>query len=212
MNSIKYLTDKSKTLLSSYSFNKELGQGSDGQIFDLGNQVIKLCILFDVFDISLEKKYDQISLSLDYIYKNKPSAYCPIFKYGFLDSSFRIVNNCPQKYILYYYVMEKLFSLSEDERRVFHSLLSHEDRGIVKPLCSARFDEMMGGLRQALDFDVTRVKLFCDNIRASKLKHLDLVPRNIMKNANGDFLLIDFDRTNFHGMDITIGYSNAYYD
>jgi serine/threonine protein kinase len=100
----------------------------------------------------------------------------------------------PQRYYIYYYTMEKLQKLSEDEKKVFHSLLSHEDRNIKKDFSPAKIKEMLAGLSSALDFDEEKVIFFVNNFKKSPVIHNDVHVRNIMKNINGDFKMIDFDR------------------
>jgi thiamine kinase-like enzyme len=102
--------------------------------------------------------------------------------------------NTKQRYVLYYYIMEKLQKITEDEHKVFDSLVSHEDRGKKKNFTPAKVKEMLQGLRKGLDFDAQRVTFFYDNFNKSPVAHLDIHPRNIMKDAAGNFKLIDFDR------------------
>jgi serine/threonine protein kinase len=92
-------------------------------------------------------------------------------------------------------VMERLLPISDDEERLFHSLVSHEDRGITKPILSpeeleAVLDELVIGLR----FKRSKVREFYQRIVLGKLTHKDLHPRNIMVDADGNFKLIDLDR------------------
>jgi hypothetical protein len=90
--------------------------------------------------------------------------------------------------------MEKLLSLSEDEQKVFHTLLSHEDRNLVKNYSPAERQVILQNLRRGLDFDEGRVSLFVDKLNNSPVQHLDIHTRNIMKDANGNFKMIDLDR------------------
>jgi thiamine kinase-like enzyme len=89
--------------------------------------------------------------------------------------------------------MEKLQKITEDEGRVFHSILSHEDSGKIKDFSNEKIQELLFGMR-ALDFDAEQVTLFCNNIKTPHLSHLDIHTRNIMKDDKGNFKLIDLDR------------------
>jgi len=52
---------------------------------------------------------------------------------------------------------------------------------------------MRKGMAAGLDFDAEKVMLFCENIRTAPIIHEDTHARNIMKNDDGDFRLIDLD-------------------
>jgi thiamine kinase-like enzyme len=90
--------------------------------------------------------------------------------------------------------MEKLFKISEDERKIFHTILSHEDRNIVKNYPLDKVKKMLTGMSYSLDFDYNKVIFFYQNLRDCPLQHLDLHVRNIMKDIDGNFKMIDFDR------------------
>jgi len=184
------------------SVDKRLGDGSDGEVFtitDHPDKVIKFCILYERFDRSDRgiKDYDRIQKVLDYMLQNNPAPFVKLHEHGYLGKFSRKVverRKAEQEFIIYFYVMDKLEKLSEDEKKVFHSILSHEDRGITKNYSPEKIEEMLQGLGRGLDFDAEKVTLFCDFIRRSPVSHLDLHPRNIMKDSAGHFKLVDFDR------------------
>ena len=91
--------------------------------------------------------------------------------------------------------MEKLFKTTEDERKVFHSILCHNDSGVEKKYTLEQILKMLDGLEFGLDFDKKKVMIFCEKIRASPVCHNDVHVRNIMKDSQGNFKLIDFDRS-----------------
>jgi thiamine kinase-like enzyme len=91
--------------------------------------------------------------------------------------------------------MEKLHPLSEDEIKVFHSLVSHEDQNKIKKYSSLEINKILQGLSIGLDFDLHKVMFFCKNLNKLTIQHSDLHPRNLMKDSDGNFKLIDFDRT-----------------
>jgi len=90
--------------------------------------------------------------------------------------------------------MEKLNKTTDDEKKVFYSLLSHEDRNVKKNYSLASATDMLRGMQRGLDFDYNKVFRFYRVLKESKFYHMDLHPRNIMKDTDGNFKLIDFDR------------------
>jgi len=177
-----------------FNLINKLGDGADGEVFELDdNKVIKFCVQFDYgYD---QLSYDDISKTLSYIQYNKPHIYARIYSYDYLGKfSRKLYDQSNQEYILYYYIMEKLNEISDDEKKVFHSLISHEDCGILKNYSILKIKQMLQGMSMGLDFDVERVTFFCERLRDSFISHNDLHPRNIMKDKNGNFKLIDFDR------------------
>lgn len=173
-----------------------LGDGADGEVFDLTNdQVIKFCVLYETGRIKLENTYKYISRVVDHLITHPSPVYARVYEHVFLGEYSRVAwGNQKQRYYLYYYTMEKLGKISEDERKVFDTIVSHEDRNKKKNFPIAKIKEMLSGLSQGLDFDTERVIFFCDNFRNSPVTHLDIHPRNIMKDGAGNFKLIDFDR------------------
>jgi serine/threonine protein kinase len=92
-------------------------------------------------------------------------------------------------------VMERLEPLTEDEERLFHSLVSHEDKNITKPVLSPmQLEVVLDGLLVGLFFKKGKVKEFYQRVVLGNLTHKDLAPRNIMKTKGGDYKLIDLDR------------------
>lgn len=163
-----------------------LGSGVDGEVFsiiDYPNRVIKLGLIYhgeyDNYD------YNSLANVLEFIYLNKPPAYVHVYEYGRMCETDDVT--------IYYCVMEKLLEISEDEGRIFHSILSHEDFGKKKDLSPVKVQELIYGM-SALDLDAKKVTLFCNNIRTSPVIHWDMHTRNIMKDDAGNFKLIDLDR------------------
>lgn len=182
-----------------YSVGAKLGDGADGEVFNIADQpdkVVKFCVLYETGSIKLETKYKSISNVLSYLVDNPSPVYARVYVHDFMGSYTRTVwGNKQQRYFLYYYATEKLEKISEDEYRVFNSLVSHEDRKKKKDFTPQKVKEMLAGLSRGLDFDAERVTFFHDNLRKSSVIHLDVHPRNIMKDSIGNFKLVDFDRT-----------------
>lgn len=169
------------------SITDRLGDGADGEVFVLAedpNKVIKYCI---AFEIPLEP-----GKVLRYLIDNPAPTHAYVYEYVYLGH----INNHERDCYLYYYTMEKLLKISEDEKKVFHSIISHEDRNAGKNFSSFKVKKMLGGLSTGLDFDADKVIFFYDNCRKTQVDHLDIHVRNIMKDAAGNFKLIDFDRAN----------------
>jgi serine/threonine protein kinase len=181
-----------------YQIDKEIGFGADGQVFslqDITDKVIKFCVQFD-YNNSIKNSYRDVSKILSFIKNTNPLVYAHVYEYGYLGEYERNLadKKDKQKYILYYYIMEKLHKISEDEKKVFHSILSHEDRNINKNFSIFKIKNILKGLSLGLDFDFEKVMFFCENLKSSIILHNDLHPRNIMKDNLGNFKLIDFDR------------------
>lgn len=180
---------------------ERLGEGADGEVFELDNEpdkVIKFSILYDTGGQGLRRAYKYISNTLDYLIKQPSPAYAHVYAHMYLGEWSRSVvwgnTERQQKYLLYYYTMERLSKISSDEQKVFHTILSHEDRGIKKNFATDKLKETLDGLRKGLDFNIERVIFFDDILKKTPLAHLDIHVRNIMKDAHGNFKMIDFDR------------------
>lgn len=186
------------------NLGESLGDGSDGQVFSLtsdAGKVVKISLLTCYLGEDLNSEFCRIQRSLSYLKENNDAAYARLYAHESMGKfsrsifSDRISLGEEQDFILYYYFMEKCQKLSEDERKVFHTLLDHEDRNIVKKYTPAKIKNILTGLAVGLDFDEKKVIFFCDNLKRSPLRHRDISTRNIMKNDIGDFKLVDFDRT-----------------
>ena len=196
-----------------FSLGNEIGHGgADGEVFEIKNdpnKVIKLSVIYE-WDVEqlpspiyipadIKIRYDNISKVLDYLISHPEPTYVRIYARQYLGEYTRSIvwedKTRDQKLILHYYIMEKLNKLSDDEYKVFHSILSHENRGINKNFTIKKIREMLEGMSHGLDFNVDKVIFFMENFRKSPIIYNDLHPRNIAKNSIGDFLLIDLDRS-----------------
>jgi serine/threonine protein kinase len=179
-----------------YKLGNEIGYGADGQVFDLLDHedwVIKISVLYD--DLIIDNpKYNQIHNVLSNIAHGHYPMCARIFDHKYIGSGTEKAYIGKRHYILYYYVMEKLGKITEDEKKVFYSLLSHEDRNVKKNYSLASATDMLRGMQVGLDFDYTKVFRFYRTLQEHKFYHMDLHPRNIMKDSEGNFKLIDFDR------------------
>jgi serine/threonine protein kinase len=177
--------------------SSQLGDGADGEVFEIEgstDKVIKFSTLYH-YSEPLEKEFCRINEVLSFLAETCPSTYARVFRFNYLGRSTRKTVSGPQEYFLYYYIMEKCFKLSEDEKKVFHSILSHEDRGAKKKYSDQQLQKVLYGLNMGLDFDLKKVLQLCQDLKKTPIDHSDLHPRNIMKDRFGNFKLIDFDRS-----------------
>lgn len=160
----------------------KLGDGSDGEVYSLkdNEKVIK----FSANYLPTSGKD-----AIQFLIKSPTDTYARVFSY----ESYGPYSKDDETFVLSVTILEKLRRITDDEERVFHSILSHEDRNIVKNFSLAKLKKMLDGLRRGLDFDAERVTLFCSNLRKTPVRHPDIHPRNIMKDEFGHFKLIDFD-------------------
>jgi serine/threonine protein kinase len=182
---------------------EKIGDGADGELFELkedSNQVIKISVLFDLQFRGLNylnNAYQNTSKILS-ILEGDNNAFVKVFNHNkigqFTRNYLNHNDNIAQHYLLYYYTMEKCFKISEDEKKVFHTILSHEDRGLTKNFSKKKIAEILFGLSMGLDFDSKKITLFYESLQTSCIKHLDMHPRNIMKDRSGNFKLVDLDR------------------
>ena len=169
---------------------KEIGIGADGQVFDLpNNKAIKYSILFD-YNQNIHNIFNK---RLNVFKTLDENVFVKIYDYKKVLESTRTFDEQNQTYIVYYYVMDKLSKISDDESKVFHTLLSHEDANIIKDYSTQQIINICNDLSKFLDFNKNKVMDFIFNYKSSKFIHLDLHPRNIMK-LNEEFKLIDLDR------------------
>lgn len=179
-----------------------LGEGADGEVLSIkddSHRVLKLGIIYGRPGESVKRQYEQIEQVLNTVQHEQPRAYVHLYDHGYMGTYSRQIHIRPrgraeQDFIIYYYLMDKLDSITEDEGKVFHSILSHEDRGIKKNFSAEKIQEMLQGMSRGLDFDAEKITLFCSNIKEAKLSHLDIAVRNIMKDSVGEFKLVDVDR------------------
>jgi serine/threonine protein kinase len=179
---------------------QKLGDGADGEVFnilDATDQVIKLSVLYEYAaeTLTVVEYYQQkIAPVLDFLVAHPVEGFARVYSHQYLGVYDRPAGHNEEQFVLYNYVMEKLNHISGDERRVFSSILSHEDSGTIKNYSLAKIKKILQGLACGLDFDEKKVILFCENLHQAPVRHLDIHTRNIMKDASGNFKLIDFDR------------------
>ena len=173
----------------------QLGHGgADGEVFSLletPGQVIKFSIIYDYPFAPYLKEYGRISDILTYLVSERPDVCARVYTHRKLaEGSRQNITYGEQKYLLYSYVMEKCFPLTEEEKKVFSSIITPQKS--FKKIRQA--EKILFGLSKGFDFDLARVTSFVRGASLLPFTHSDVSVLNIMKNDRGDFKLIDFDR------------------
>jgi serine/threonine protein kinase len=180
-----------------WPLGEKLGDGRDGEVFvssDDPDRVIKYSILLDLeFDNDLSSRYSETEHLLRFIHDNPQSHLVRVWGWGFVSAGSRSTVDGEQDYLVYYTLMEKLNKLSEDEKKVFHSILSHEDADVKKLFGRERLREILDGMATGLEFNRDQVETFYFAAINSPLYHNDIHPRNILKDDYGNFKLCDLD-------------------
>ena len=177
-----------------FLLGEEIGSGVDGQIFekkDNPSRVIKISCTDNTWEHSNYHRLAEILLYLDF---KSYWHFAKMYDHGPLHTFDESTGSLRKVFTIHYIEMEKLLPLSEDEVKIFHTLLSHEDANKKKEFNTDQILSMVNKLSEYLVLDKVKVCGFCFAIMDCYLKHKDLHPRNIMKNAEGNFRLIDFDR------------------
>jgi len=197
MQVVKYLTDiRFQNLIN--LIDKKIGDGADGEVFTLKDtaDVAKFSIYYCWNNENLQQVIDS-RLDSSYLVKGNANVFVSLFEFKHLLSGSRTVVNGNQDYAIFFSRMEKLNKISEDEKKVFHSTLSHQDSNVKKDLSLDKISNMLDGLSIGLDFNRKKVFNFIkqvQNLASIGIQYTDLHPRNIMKTKDGDFKLIDIDR------------------
>lgn len=163
-----------------FKLGNEIGSGFNGYVYELEDKVIKLSSMESANYKKLEQVFNLI--------QGTSSHFVKVFDFNTTNTF--ILDN--KKYSSYYYIMEKLSPISQDEEKVFHTILSHEHANKKKSYSSEALDKVLENLAVGLDFDFKEVRLFYERIHTHALMHTDIHPSNIMK-KDSEFKLIDLD-------------------
>lgn len=195
------LIKKDKPDFNPPNLGLEIGYGADGQVYELRDdpdKVIKYSVIYEwSLPPTAKEQYLRFKNNLTYIINNyhKHPFMVKIFNHDFLFQGKRkIVNNKDQNYLIHYVVMERLKEISEDEHKVFHSLLYHKNVFWSKDFTNQELNGILLGLAKGLDFNFEKMKSFYQEVKKSNIQHNDINLGNIMKNIDGDYKLIDLDR------------------
>lgn len=186
----------------------KIGDGSDGEIFSLKNEkdkLIKFSIIY-VWDNKnfnskneLQRLYNKTISNILAVKSSNEDIFCRVYDCSSSFFGSRPTVDGEQGFIAFYSILEKLDKTTEDEKKVFHTILSHEDANKNKNYTLSDVKEILNGLSYGLEFDRKKVLNFYEKIQKSKFKHLDLHPRNIMKDKVGNYKLVDLDRIKIKG-------------
>lgn len=182
-----------------FILGKCLGQGNQGIVYeDLNDttKVIKLSIIYDDFNkISLDDKFVLIEKIYKYIINNPHSSVVKIYSFDKLYSGSQPIFEWEHKYIVYYSIMEKLNILSENEVKVFKTICD----AFNKDLKSERsIEEILKEMKDWFDVDDKKILNFYNSLSDLKINNKDFQPRNIMKDKDNNYYIIDFDLANFN--------------
>lgn len=168
-----------------FSLGKELGSGNHGQVFSLrddSNCVIKLSVIYGPDSLT---QYNKIADVLFRLQQYEGFHLPLVYRFGLIHHD--------ETYLIHYHTMDRFQPISEDEGKVFHTILSHEDANRCKQYDSKQLIETLFGLSKGLVFDMSKVIAFYCRIHMSEFMHLDMHSRNILKTKSGDFKLIDLN-------------------
>lgn len=180
-----------------YDIGSLLGDGADGEVYSIvgANDVIKFSIMYDIdFLENLDLKYKDLNAKLSFIKTNNAKPFAEVKDFKLLHTNYRAHVDGPQQFLIHYYVMERLNKISDDEKKVIHTVFSHEDSNRQKKFDDKQLKNILSGLSVGLDFNANKIMLFWSEINKSLLHHTDIHARNVMKNNFGNFKLIDLDR------------------
>ena len=138
MQVIKYLDSRFQNLLSNLS--DKIGDGADGEVFlhKEGDGVSKFSIHYCWGGESLEDVIEQ-KLALYSSARKNPEVFVRVDQAVHLLNGVRDTFNGVQEYAIFHHEMERLEKISEDEKKMFHTILSHEDNNLQKFLYQLRF-------------------------------------------------------------------------
>lgn len=170
-----------------------LGDGFHGEVFEITsdpNKVVKYSCVSDamVGDQSLQSFFENLSDVLDFQKRNDYACFVQVFDFGLLHSGKRVsYRNRKESFILYYMVMEKLFPLTSDEKKLFKTICDAYEQH------SPSIKKIVNEQADWLSFDKEKVFSFLNQFDNSPIVQNDFQRRNIMKDREGNYKIIDFD-------------------
>lgn len=172
----------------------EIGSGADGTVYETSsNEIIKVSVHVNWDYHNIYDSQKTILSNLAHIEKNSPCHLVKIYDIGKINyiTKFKSIHGDLDAYI-YSYSMERLIDLSEDERRIWDSI-SHRDTGDPVKITKQTFENTKT-LCDFYNIDFKKPSFFLKCITQSNIIHLDVHPRNIMKDNENNYKLIDLDR------------------
>lgn len=177
-----------------FRIGKEIGYGAQGQVFDIEehpDQVIKIATLYDIDPYSdLDQVFDKLQLVYKFLIDNRFDNVVKVYRFGRLRTDSRPTVSTPQDYIIYYSIQEKLQPLSDDEKKLFKTICQAINGELE---LERTIEEIVVELGAWLKFDSEKVIKFYNALGSLPIENNDFHRRNILKDAEGNFKLIDFD-------------------
>jgi len=171
--------------------------GAEGEVYSVKeypDRVIKLSLLYDLDrKTDILYRYNDLEKIFNFIMDEKPNHIVGLHKYNLVYFGKRNTDIGYQDYMVYFYEMDKLENISDDEYKVFHTIISHEDFNKEKNYSVKELKNILKKLHHGLDFSEEDIIMFYLSLRKWPILHNDLHPRNIMKSLDGNFRLIDLD-------------------
>lgn len=178
--------------------SKFIGSGQWGKVFDIGNNKV-LKISQDDYEYKANKiLLDEVESGNDWFNHilNLPLVVCPVNENFYTEEDIKNAHPWGLHKIRYYYIQEKLYQLSDYERKIFEEVEDFYNSGFYEDM------EYMEGDEADIEEYIKRkypnfaeyyiieflinVFNFVEEIPVNDI-HLD----NIMKNINGNLKLID---------------------
>lgn len=180
--------------------NRKLGGGADGEVYpslDDPTQVYKLCIMHDQFQEPVLSRYDRLSTIFSFLRDTPPNSYGRVFNFSKVELSEEAAKRYSNgAFIFHYYSMEKLERPTDDEIRVLESLISCQG-GIRYNYSMDATRVLLEGLIKGLTFNMEKMMTFANDYVLCPIIQTDLHTGNILKDKEGNFKVVDFDRLTF---------------
>lgn len=163
-----------------------MGSGAHGHVFALVDQPTKVIKVAwapaaTQYSPSSSWVFDRVQETYQYLLRHQISILAQVEQFDPL-----LLEGDRQYYAV---VMERLLSLTEDENKVMKSVCMDYNGQIAEGTAIKHLQE----LHQWLSFDKEKALEFYRAVSDLPIVHRDFHRRNIMKDASGNFKLIDFE-------------------
>lgn len=189
--------------ISPYLLGKSVGDGSDGECFEIidqPNKIAKLGITFCNGPSKLSKSHGAFTNAIEAVIEKQPHAFVRVYEYRYLGGYMRKMpdwEDGQQRFVLYAYLMDKLFPVDGADKPLLYGVLDWLENESGKPFDCKKISSAIDGEKSVAimtDESIARVNRFANGISSAPIIHQDLHIRNIMKDNLGEFNLIDLDR------------------
>jgi serine/threonine protein kinase len=175
---------------------EKLGDGFHGEAYLVpDNKVVKYSLISEsmIEDLTISKPFQffiELEKVMNFQIKYNHPAFVKIFDFNLLSFGASNLKHGLEDVILYSTTMEKLNSISPEEKKLFKTIV-HQYRDI-----RADWSKIIQDVREQsswLDFDLEKVVSFIYLFKDSPIEHHDMSSSNILKDNDGNFKLIDLD-------------------